>query len=189
MAQIVRDETEIIDPKAAPRRLPSYHPTRSARVNRALDVADRVTKGRADWVQRFFSYSFVGGFAALVNLTIFNVMFYFAPLGFDDAIFTQHAAHWLISFAVATEISIFANFIPNDYFTFRHLSGHQRSWITRAARFHLTCTPGVLFTGAISGAAHFEHIQAGVAQAIAIAIVFLFNFAFHHIFTYRHVKH
>ena len=187
MAQFVEDGVETLEASMALMR--SYHPTRWAVVNRTLEVVDRVSGGRAGWVQRFVTYGFIGGSAAVVNLAIFAVMFYVAPLGFDDTIFSQHAAHWLIAFAVASEISIFANFIPNDYFTFRHLPGHQRSWLVRAARFQLTCMPGTLLTGAISGAAHFEHIQAGLAQAIAIAIVFLFNFAFHHIYTYRHVAH
>jgi putative flippase GtrA len=187
MAQFIQDDVEALEPAALLGR--SYHPTRWVLVNRTLDVVDRVSRGRAGWVQRFISYGFIGGFAAVVNLIIFFVMFYLAPLGFNDAIFTQHAAHWLIAFAVASEISIFANFIPNDHFTFRHLPGHQRVWVARAARFQLTCMPGTLFTGAISAAGHFAHIQAGLAQAIAIAIVFLFNFAFHHIFTYRHIAH
>ena len=189
MAQrIAPDETEMVDPLAVTERQPSYHPTRVALVNRALDLTDELTNGRADWVQRFFSYSFIGGTAAVVNLIIFNVLWYFAPLGFNDAVSLQHAAHWLVSFGVAAEISIFANFIPNDHFTFRHLPGHQRRWIARAARFHLTCMPGTLLTGTISVAGHFAGIQAGLAQAIAIAIVFLFNFTFHHVFTYRHIK-
>lgn len=187
MAQhVAQDEKEVEAPSVAA-RLATYHPTRWALVNRALDVADDLTGGRAGWVQRFFSYSFIGGMAAVVNLIIFNVMFYLAPLGFDDTVLTQHAEHWLIAFAVAAEISIFANFIPNDHFTFRYLPGHQRSWLARAARFQLTCMPGTFFTGVLSGVGHFAHLNAGLAQAIAIGIVFLFNFTFHHIYTYRHI--
>jgi putative flippase GtrA len=187
--QIAQDETEALEPMAPPRSLPSYHPTRSAQVNRALDLADQLTGGRADWVQRFVSYSFIGGCAAVVNLVIFSLMWQVAPLPFDTHIWWQDGLKWFTAFVVAAEISIFANFIPNDYFTFRHLPGHQRAWVARAARFHLTCMPGALLTGAISGAAHFARIQATLGQAIAIAIVFLFNFTFHHVFTYRHVKH
>ncbi len=186
--QVAQDETGMVGPKI-PTRVISYHPTRWRFVNRALDLTDDLTRGRAGWVQRFVSYGFIGGMAAVVNLAIFFVMYQVVNLPFDDAIFWQHAARWLIAFAVATEISIFANFIPNDYFTFRHLPGHQRTWIARAARFQVTCLAGTTLTFLISGALHFVSVQATLAQAIAIGIVFLFNFTFHHVYTYRHVKH
>ncbi len=190
MAQrIAPDETEMLDPLAVTRPRPSYHPTRVALVNRALDLTDELTGGRADWVQRFVTYGFIGGSAAVVNLAIFFLMYHVAPLPFDDGVTLQHAAHWLSAFAVAAELSILANFIPNDYFTFRHLPGHKRTWIARAARFNLTCVAGTTLTFLISGALHFVKVEATLAQAIAIAIVFLFNFTFHHVFTYRHVKH
>jgi dolichol-phosphate mannosyltransferase len=185
--QIAQDEREAA-PTAPGRPMPSYHPTRSALANRALDVADRVTNGRADWVQRFISYGFIGGSAAVVNLAIFFVMYQVIILPFDDAVLWQHAARWFIAFAVAAELSIFANFIPNDYFTFRHLPGHQRTWVARALRFNVTCLAGTGLTFLISGALHFLSVQALLAQAIAIAVVFLFNFTFHHVFTYRHIQ-
>src|SRR5690348_12999631 len=56
------------------RSIPSYQPTRWAVVNRSLDIVDGVTRGRADWAQRLVSYLFVGGFAALVNLSIFSLI-------------------------------------------------------------------------------------------------------------------
>lgn len=186
MAQIVQDDVETLESVALAGR--SYHPTRWGLVNRALDLVDRVSGGRAGWVQRFVSYSFIGGFAAVVNLVIFFLMYQVVPLPFNDQILWQHGAHWLTAFVVAAEISIFANFIPNDYFTFRHLPGHQRSWLARAARFHVTCIAGTLLTLLISGALHFVSVQATLAQAVAIAIVFLFNFTVHHLFTYRHVN-
>jgi len=202
--QIVRDETDVDNPAmadpsdgalaadGAPRAgrvAPSYQPTRWALVNRALDATDALTGGRAEWAQRFVTYGLIGGSAALVNLAIFAAVYYRAPLPFRDAIAWQHFAHWLVAFAVAAELSIFANFIPNDYFTFRHLPGHRRSWLARAARFNLTCLAGTLLTLALSGALHFVGVNALLGQATAIALVFLFNFAFHHIFTYRHVAH
>jgi putative flippase GtrA len=170
----------------AGRRMPSYHPTQWPQVNRALDIADRLSGGRADWVQRFVTYSFIGGCAAVVNLFIFAIMWQVVPLPLDTQIWWQDGLKWFIAFAVSAEISIFANFIPNDYFTFRHLPGHKRTWVARAARFNLTCMAGTLLTLVIAGALHFVHVQATLGQAIAIALVFLFNFTFHHIYTYRH---
>lgn len=52
-------------------RLPGYHPTAWAFVNRVLDIVDTITGGRAVWFQRFFMFAFIGGFAALVNLAVF----------------------------------------------------------------------------------------------------------------------
>ncbi|MGZ3583134.1 MAG: GtrA family protein [Ktedonobacterales bacterium] len=167
---------------------PSYHPTRWPFVNHVLDVVERVTGGRAGWFQRLFSYLFVGGFAAIVNLFVFYLMYYVVPLPFDDKNTVQHTEHYLIAFVVATEISILANFIPNDRITFSHLPGHSRSWLARCLRFHLTCIAGTLLTLAISYTLHLVHLPAIVAQAIALIIVTAFNFTFHHLFTYRHTE-
>src|SRR5581483_2896007 len=104
-------EAEVVAP-AMPGRVMSYHPTRWNLVNRALDLTDELTGGRAGWVQRFVSYSFIGGMAAVVNLIIFFVMYQVVILPFNDAVLWQHAARWFIAFAIAAEISIFANFIP-----------------------------------------------------------------------------
>lgn len=167
---------------------PSYHPTRWSSVNGVLDVVERMTGGRAGWFQRLFSYLFVGGFAAIVNLLVFYVMYYLLPLPFDDKNSVQHTEHYLLAFVVATEISIFANFIPNDRITFSHLAGHSRSWWTRCMRFHVTCIAGTLLTLAISYSLHLVHLPAIAAQAIALIVVTAFNFTFHHLFTYRHTK-
>jgi putative flippase GtrA len=119
---------------------PSYTPTSWPIVNRTLDIVDRVTNGRADWVQRFFSYSFIGGLAALVNLTIFSILYHFVAMPVSDI------AHNLIAQVIACEISLMANFIPNDYFTFRHLAGHSRSWGARCLRYHITSIAGFCLT-------------------------------------------
>lgn len=164
--------------------LPSYQPTRWAIVNRVLDIVDRLTGGRADWVVRFFSYCLIGGFAALVNLAVFAFILYAIPFpGIDDVV------HNLIAFLAATEISLLANFIPNDYFTFRRLAGHERTWWQRCVRYHLTSIVGSLLTYMIQfGFRYAGHVSAFVGQAIALILVLIYNFSFHHIFTYRHVK-
>jgi len=178
------------------RHAPTYHPTRSPAINRALEMVDRVVPGKAGFVQRLFSYLFVGGFAAVINLIVFTIMYYKVPLPFNDESAAGHTAHYLSAFVVATEISILANFIPNDYFTFRHLPGHQRSWLVRGLRFHITCIAGTLLTLAISFSLHLVSIHwhvallnATVSQGIALIVVTAFNFTVHHIFTYRHVRH
>ncbi len=165
------------------RTLPSYRPTPWAIVNSSLDIVDRVSGGKADWFQRLVTYLFIGGMAAVVNLAVFYVIFYRLPLPVNTAV------HNLIASVLASEISIMANFIPNDYFTFRHLAGHERSWLARCSRFHITSIVGSLLTFLIEfGFTSVGHIPALASQATALILVLIYNFSFHHIFTYRHVK-
>jgi putative flippase GtrA len=168
--------------KKPQRALPSYHPTGKPRIDHLLDLADQLTGGRAEWVQRAFSYLFVGGIAAIINLiTLQLTLNWLAGTPFS------HRVHYVIAFAVATEVSILANFIPNDRITFSHLPGHSRTWIQRCARFHVTCVGGVIVTFAVSGILHLVFkVPALPAQAVALIIATAFNFTFHHLFTYRH---
>ncbi|MGI9058452.1 MAG: GtrA family protein [Ktedonobacteraceae bacterium] len=170
--------------KAQPKgTLPSYRPTPWAIVNYGLDIVDKVSGGRADWFQRFITYIFIGGAAAVVNLIVFYVVLYHIPLPISAV------AHNLVASILASEISIMANFIPNDYFTFRHLAGHDRSWLARCIRYHLTSIVGSLLTFLIQfGFTTLRHVPAIIAQATALILVLIYNFSFHHIFTYRHVK-
>jgi putative flippase GtrA len=165
--------------------VPTYQPYPWQPLNRLLDMIDERTDGRAGWVQRFVSYLFFGGTAALVNLTVFYVMYYHA--------FTEikpDLLHNLLSYIVAAELSILANFIPNDRFTFNKLPGAKRPWLWRCARFHMTTIVGSVLTFAIElSLSTFTHIQPILAEAIATLIVLVYNFSFHHIFTYRHMKH
>jgi putative flippase GtrA len=164
---------------AAPQ--PSYVETRWPLVNRALDITERITHGRAGWIQRLSSYLVIGGTAALVNLSIFAIFFHF---GSDKVLW-----YWLLTNVVAYEVSILANFIPNDYFTFRHLDGHQRSWLTRCLRFHVTSLSGVAVTFIISATLfHLVGLPSLVAQAIALILATAYNFTVHHLFTYAHIK-
>ncbi len=164
-------------------RRPSYHPTRWETANRVLDIVDRVTNGRAGLFQRLFSYLFIGGTAALVNLTIFTVLYQFVPLPVDSRV------HNILASTIAFEVSLMANFIPNDYFTFRHLDGHRRSWFARCGRFHITSIGGYLLTLVLQYCFHFFlHIPPLFAQAGAILITLVYNFTLHHVFKYRHIK-
>lgn len=174
-------------PEIPEKPAPTYIPTRWLIVNRALDLTDSITGGKAVWIQRLFTYLMVGGFAALVNLATFAFFYEKFRLPFNDHVFAQHVARYMIAFLIATEVSIMANFIPNDRITFSHLPGHSRSWVTRALRFHLTCVAGTLLTLAISFSLHLFSVQAVVAQAIALIVVTGFNFTMHHVFTYRHI--
>lgn len=167
---------------------PTYIPTRWLLVNRALDMTDTITKGKAGWIQRLTTYLMVGGFAALVNLAMFALFYEKWHLPVNDSVFAQHVARYMVAFVIATEISIMANFVPNDRITFSHLPGHSRSWVTRGLRFHLTCVAGTLLTLVISFSLHLFKIHPVVAQAIALIIVTAFNFTMHHVFTYRHVE-
>ncbi|SRR5579875_279312 len=171
------------DAEPAP-SLNSYQPTRWAFVNKVLDIVDALTGGRAGWVQRFFTFAFIGGCAALVNIAVFYLVF--------DVIAqpSNEVARNIIASIFAAEISIMANFIPNDYFTFRHLAGHKRSWWARCLRFQMTAASGSILTFVIEfSLSHLLTVRPIFAQAIALIIVLFYNFSFHHIFTYRRVKH
>ncbi len=166
-----------------PTRLPSYHPTSWSIVNSVLDITDNITNGRAGLLQRLFSFLLFGGIAAIVNLIVFYLVFYHVALPGTTEV------HNIIAFLVAAEISLITNFIPNDRFTFRHLPGRTRSWPTRCARFHVTSISGTVLTFLIEFTlSTLFHVPAILSQAIAIVIVTFYNFAFHHLFTYRHVK-
>lgn len=171
-------------PIASGRRaaMPSYHPTRWRVVNRLLDVADVLTRGRADWLQRLATYLIFGGTAALVNLGVFALL-----LGV--ALPISDIAHNLIAFVVAAEASTMVNFLLNDYVTFRYLPGHSRGWVARCARFHVTCIAGTILAYVVQLALHFAlGLPAFLAEALAIAILTAFNFTVHHVFTYRRLK-
>ncbi len=157
----------------------SYYDTRWPLVNRALALTEQLTHGRAGLIQRLATYLVIGGTAAVVNLLILATFFHF---GSDKVVW-----YWLLANVVAYELSILANFIPNDYFTFRHLAGHQRSWWARCLRFHITSLSGVAVTFVISAILfHLLGLPALVAQAIALIIATAYNFTVHHLFTYAH---
>ncbi len=173
---------EILSPTTQPRQ-PSYHPTSWDIVNSVLAIADDVTHGRAGLLQRLFTFVLFGGIAAIVNLIVFYIIFYHIALP------VKTEAHNILAFVVASEISLIVNFIPNDRFTFRHLPGRSRSWAVRCARFHVTSIGGTILTFLIEFTlSSVFHVPAIVSQAIAIMLVLIYNFSFHHIFTYRHVK-
>jgi putative flippase GtrA len=168
---------------AVARTEPSFVLTGVALVDSLFATADRITNGKAGMLQRVTTYLIIGGFAAVVNLVVLYLLDSKIPLP------VAANARWWVAQVAATEISILANFIPNDHFTFSRLPGHARSWWARCLRFHSTCIVGSLLTIAISSALHYGlHFVTLIAQAIAILIALVFNFTFHHLWTYRHVE-
>jgi len=162
----------------------TYRPTRWPLVNQILDIVDSITHGRAGQFQRLFSFVFIGGVASLVNLGVFAIV-----MGLKMPPAIGDTAHYAIAFLCASEISILANFIPNDYFTFRFLPGHKRSWSARCLRYHMTAASGTLLTYLISFAlSQGAHVHYLLAQAISILIVLFYNFTAHHFFTYRRLN-
>ncbi len=161
---------------------PSYYLTRWPFVNKILAIVEARTNGRAGVIQRFSTFLIIGGFAAVVNLIVFQLGL-LVPLKIDDKL------HNILAYLVAAEISIIANFIPNDAITFSHLPGHERPWLARCLRFHLTNIMGVTLTFLIEFTVHYRlGIIPLFSEAIAIIIVLFFNFTVHHLFTYRHIS-
>lgn len=161
----------------------SYNPMEWEATKRLLEWVDQVTGGRAEVLQRIVSYCFAGGIAAVVNMVVFSVALYSVHSTIDPHI------HNIIASLLATEVSIVANFLLNDYITFRHLPGRQRSLLARCLRFHTTAISGSILTFILQYCFTFLlHLNPVVSQAIAIIIVLFYNYSIHHLFTYRHVK-
>jgi putative flippase GtrA len=168
---------------------PSYYTTRWPLLNQILAAVEERSNGRAGLIQRFATFLVVGGIAALVNLAVFQVgLLLLAPL--KIATLSPNLNAWLqnlLAYAAAAEISIVANFVLNDPITFSHLPGHDRPWLARCLRFHVTCILGVLVTFAIENVMHFVvGVPAIFAEATGIIVALFFNFTVHHLFTYRH---
>src|SRR5579859_6320763 len=92
------------------------------------------------WVQRLFSFLFVGGSGALLNLVCFSFAYSRLARSLSDLL------AYTLAFLLASELSILFNFVLNDRITFRHLRGHAHSWQLRCVRFHLTSLGGTLLT-------------------------------------------
>ncbi len=175
--------SQVQEISAVAARRPSYQPLRWPIANRLLDLVDQITNGRAGMLQRLFSYLFIGGLGALVNLAVFQLLYEKVSLPLDRRI------HNVLALTIAYEISLLVNFMLNDYFTFRHLAGHRRSWLARCLRFHLTAGVGFFLTLMFQYSFHFFlHMPSLFAQALAIILVLFYNFTVHHLFTYRHIK-
>jgi putative flippase GtrA len=163
---------------------PSYYTTRWPLVNKVLATVDEKSNGRAGVIQRFATFLVVGGIAALVNLAVFQLsLILLSALAPSMIAWLQN----LLAFAAAAEISILANFVLNDPITFSHLPGHNRPWLVRCLRFHVTTILGVTVTFAVENVMHFiVGVPALYAEATGIIIALFFNFTVHHLFTYRH---
>ncbi len=178
-ASIVPDEPGVVVGQS----LSSYRPTPWRLINQILDIVDSITHGKAGLFQRFFTFVCIGGFAALFNLAVFATVMYVISLPISEWL------HNIIASVLAAELSIMANFIPNDYFTFRGLAGHERSWYARCLRFQITSIGGSVLTFCIqAGFRYIGHTPALIGQAAALVLTLFYNFTFHHLFTYRHMK-
>jgi len=144
-------------------------------------VINKITLGKADMVQRLFCFILVGGLGSIVNLLCFSLLYHFLMQSAVEMV------AYFLAFVIATEVSILHNFVLNDWITFRHLRGHNRYWFVRCVRFHVTSAGGALVTLGISFAFfHVLHVPLLFSQGIALVAATLFNFTFHHMFTYGH---
>jgi putative flippase GtrA len=169
---------------ASSAKKPSYYTTPWPMLNQVLATVDEKSNGRAGVIQRFATFLIVGGIAALVNLAVFAI-----GLRLLTALSPRMNAYLqnLLAYVVASEISILANFVLNDPITFSHLPGHDRPWLVRFLRFHVTCILGVTVTFTVENVMHFiVGAPALYAEATGIIIALFFNFTVHHLFTYRH---
>jgi putative flippase GtrA len=182
-SEVAEELVEIVDQVApASEFVPSYRPTKWAFVNSTLDRVDVITKGRAGSLMKFVTFLVIGGFTSVINLVIADVI-WSIPLPLSEAL--QN----LIGTLIGIEISLIVNFMLNDKFTFNDTSGHDRPWLARLSRFHVTALGGqVLTLGLQAGFSDLLHLSKLISLAISIIIVLFYNFTFHHFFTYRHLK-
>src|SRR5260370_28780049 len=160
--------------------LPSYHLTPWPLVNKVLDIVDTLSGGRAALVQKFFSFAFFGGIAAVVNLAVFSLLFYYIFKSVNNGNIRD-----TIAYVIACEVSIMANFVPNDYFTFSRTAGHQRVWSQRCLRFHITAIGGRVLTFLIQfPLLNFAPVWALPGDTAAIISVLFYNFTVPNLFTY-----
>jgi putative flippase GtrA len=162
---------------------PSYYTTPWPMLNQVLATVDDKSNGRAGVIQRFSTFLIVGGIAALVNLAVFAIgLRLLSALSPNMNAYLQN----LLAYVVASEISILANFVLNDPITFSRLPGHDRPWLVRCLRFHVTAILGVTVTFTVENVMHFiVGFPALYAEATGIIIALFFNFTVHHLFTYR----
>jgi serine/threonine protein kinase/putative flippase GtrA len=168
---------------SAPAAAVSYTPTGIALADNILARVEQITHGKAGWLQRAFTYVFIGGIAAVINLVVLDLMYNVVKLPIVDNV------RWLIAFLIAAEVSTMSNFVLNDRFTFSHLPGHARSWWARCLRFHSTSAAGTIATLVMSfGFKTWLGMSALIAEAVAILLALILNFTMHHVWTYRHIK-
>jgi putative flippase GtrA len=128
-------------------------------------------------IRRLLSFLCIGGLGAALNLLCFSAL---------NRILVRLSTGlvvYFVAFAIATELSLLHNFLLNDWMTFRDL--RHRHWARRCFRFHVTSTGGTLLTLGISFSLfHFLELPLLLAQGTALVAATLFNYLFHHIFTY-----
>jgi len=145
---------------------------------RAYALVDAKTGGKAAEVQRLVTFLAVGGSASLLNLA--------CVWSFDRLLHPTGGITVFLVLATATEISLLANFLLNDRFTFHTMVGKHRTFWQRGARFHGPAMVGFGLTLLISNLAHhLAHLTLTISQATAILIVTMVNFLMHRHWTYR----
>lgn len=127
--------------------------------------------------QRLAQFLIVGGFSAVITLSVTSGLTEIAHVAF------------LWAAIAGTELGILVNFTLNDRFAFRDLQGHHRALPIRIARFHVTVGIGqslILIASLIlHDVAHWRPI---FAQAVPIVLVTGFNFLMHRFWTYQRMR-
>ncbi|MDX2255842.1 MAG: glycosyltransferase [Pseudanabaenaceae cyanobacterium bins.39] len=123
-------------------------------------------------VKRFLRFGIVGLSGVFVDMAILYLLSDASTLGWG---LTR-------SKIIASEIAILNNFLWNDLWTFRDLSGQQSGWkklIKRFVKFNLICLIGIGLNLIILNVLfNYFGINKYIANLIAIAIVTIWNFWF-----------
>lgn len=184
--EIAEEIAEIVEHAAgATSAKRSYQPTRWPQVNALLDKLDTMTNGRAGSLVQFATFLVFGGITTIINLAIVYIVYYRIQMPF----LTSDGARNLLASILGCELSLTVNFVLNDNYTFKNMPGRSRSFLGRFWRFQTTGIVGTLLNLGIQNGLHnLAHMNALIAEAIAVIIVLFYNFFVQSFFTYSKHK-
>jgi putative flippase GtrA len=138
--------------------------------NAASDVRARLATGRAPLFRRYLKFCVVGGTGMVVDMGILYVLASPSMVGWNLT----------VSKVVAAEVAIFNNFLWNEVWTFKDLSGGANSWKGRWVRFgkfNLICVAGIGISVLLLNAeVHWLGMNMLVANFVAIVGASFWNF-------------
>jgi dolichol-phosphate mannosyltransferase len=121
-------------------------------------------------LKRFVSFCLIGGSGVVVDMTVLFLL--------TDARMLAWGLY--ISKILAAEAAIFNNFVWNNVWTFRDVSGNQTEWrayFQRFAKFNLICLVGIGFNLLfLKAQINFLQMNLYVANFVAIFLVSVWNF-------------
>jgi len=130
--------------------------------------------------RRFLKFCIVGGSGVPVNLlfTWLGYQFLFVRFG--------HEVRNGAAFVLGIIVSIFTNFLLNDFWTWRDREKHTGHFLGRMGRFYLVCSVASLIQfGTAMALTLWLHLHYLVSQLVGIALATVVNFVVNNAWTFR----